>query len=70
MFNPGDRVMVKFEGMGFVFEDHGFDRKPDQGVDVKIDSDGIVLSCAHAQVEKICDHTYKCDCDTLVEEGK
>jgi len=43
----GDRVMVEYEGTGTVV---AITR---DGIDVRIDSDGVVVSAAIAQVKKI-----------------
>lgn len=54
MFNPGDRVFVAYENSnGTVVEDHSFDERGDFGVDVRLDSDGMIVSCAHAQLTRL-----------------
>ncbi len=52
----GARVYVLNEGPGTVVNDHGWDKRGrrifDLGVDVRADSDGVVVSAAHVQVER------------------
>ena len=50
-YEPGERVYVEGENsMGTVTADAGFFDGWDAGVAVRVDSDGEVLSCAHAQI--------------------